>query len=51
MRKLLQRFFASTVFGNTRCMQKCPNCANGACSKDSGHSGLHYCNYDEKPFG
>jgi hypothetical protein len=32
------------------CLAKCPNCDNGACSKDAGHAGWHWCNYDEKPF-
>jgi hypothetical protein len=50
MRIFLQRFFGSGIFAK-RCMTKCPNCTNGACSRDVGHTSFHYCNYEEKEFG
>ena len=50
MKKLFYRFFGGRTFSAARCMAKCPNCNNGACSKDAGHAGTHYCNYDQKPF-
>ena len=50
MKTLLLKFAGSLGFGVARCMAKCPNCDKGACSKDVGHAGTHYCNYDEKPF-
>lgn len=42
--------FVHRTFGQKTCMTKCPNCTTGACSKDVGHPGFHYCDYEQKPF-